>query len=141
MRAIDYLLTRKEVDPENIGVTGFSGGGTVTSYLMSLDDRVKVAIPCSWSTASKRQIQTKGVQDAETIFVHGLAKGITFEDLLEVRAPKPTLMTFVSRDEYLALQGARDALREAKKIYTTFGKEDNLQIIEDDSKHSLTPRI
>ena len=60
MRAIDYLLTRKEVDPENIGVTGFSGGGTVTSYLMALDDRVKVAIPCSWPTAYRRLLETKG---------------------------------------------------------------------------------
>ena len=33
IRAIDYLLTRKEVDPENIGATGFSGGGTVSAYL------------------------------------------------------------------------------------------------------------
>ena len=141
MRAIDYLLTRKEVDPENIGVTGFSGGGTVTSYLMALDDRVKVAIPCSWPTAYRRLLEMKGIGDAETIFIHGLAKGITFEDLLEVRSPKPTLMTFTSRDEYLSLQGARDALREAKKVYSAFGKEDNVELVEDDYKHWMTPKI
>ena len=50
IRAIDYLLTRKEVDPENIGATGFSGGGTVSAYLGAFDDRVKVAVPCSWPT-------------------------------------------------------------------------------------------
>ena len=141
MRAIDYLLTRKEVDPENIGVTGFSGGGTLTSYLMAFDERVKVAIPCSWPTAYRRLIETKGVGDAETVLINALPKGITFEDLLEVRSPKPTLMTFTSRDEYLCLQGALDALREAKKAYASFGKEDNLQLVEDDAKHSLTPKI
>ena len=141
MRAIDYLLTRKEVDPENIGVTGFSGGGTLTSYLMAFDERVKVAIPCSWPTAYRRLIETKGVGDAETVLINALPKGITFEDLLEVRSPKPTLMTFTSRDEYLCLQGALDALTEAKKTYAAFGKEDNLQLVEDDAKHSLTPKI
>jgi dienelactone hydrolase len=141
IRAIDYLLTRKEVDPENIGVTGFSGGGTVTSYLGAFDERVKVAIPCSWATAYRRQIETKGVGDAETILIHSLAKGIAFEDLLEVRCPKPTLMSFTSRDEYMALQGAREALREGKKMYKAFGKEDNIQLVEDDYKHSMTPKI
>jgi len=141
IRAIDYLLTRKEVDPDNIGVTGFSGGGTVTSYLGAFDDRVKVAIPCSWATAYKRQIETKGVGDAETVLIHSLAKGIAFEDLLEVRCPKPTLMSFTSRDEYMALQGAREALREGKKMYNAFGKGDNIQLVEDDYKHSMTPKI
>ena len=141
MRAIDYLLTRIEVDPENIGVTGFSGGGTLTSYLMAFDERVKVAIPCSWPTAYRRLIETKGVGDAEVVLINGLPKGITFEDLLEVRSPKPTLMTFTSRDEYLCLQGAHDALREAKKTYAAFGKGDNLQLVEDDAKHALTPKI
>jgi len=141
IRAIDYLLSLKYVDPERIGVTGFSGGGTVTSYLAAFDDRIKVSVPCSWATASRRQLETKGAQDAETEFIRGVAEGITFEDLLEVRAPKPTLLTFVSRDEYLALQGAREAYSEARNAYEAFGKKENLELVEDDSKHWLTPRI
>ncbi len=141
IRAIDYLLTRKEVDPENIGVTGFSGGGTVSAYLGAYDDRVKVAVPCSWPLTYRTQLETKGIQDAENTLIRGLAKGITFEDLIEVRSPKPTLMAFTTRDENMAFQGARDALREAKKTYAAFGKENNLQLVEDDAKHSMTPKI
>ncbi|MDA0196537.1 MAG: acetylxylan esterase [Bacteroidetes bacterium] len=141
IRAIDYLVSRKEVDPERIGVTGFSGGGTVTSYLAAFDDRVKVAVPSSWSTASRRQLETKGAQDAEAEFLSGLASGITFEDLVEVRAPKPMLMTFTSRDEYLSLQGAKEAYNEAGRAYEAFDKSENLVLVEDDSKHWLTPKI
>ena len=141
IRAIDYLVSRREVDPERIGVTGFSGGGTVTSYLGAYDERVKVAVPCSWATASRRQLETKGGQDAEAEFYMGLKEGITLEDLLEVRAPKPTLLTFTSRDEYLSLQGAREARKEAQKAFTAFGKPDNLSMVEDDSKHWMTLKI
>jgi dienelactone hydrolase len=141
MRAIDYLVSRPEVDPERIGATGFSGGGTVSAYLGAYDDRVKVVVPCSWPTAYQALIQKKGVQDAETIYIGGLAEGITFEDLIEVRAPKPTLMTFTSRDEYMLLQGARDALKEAKNAYKAYGKENNVQLVEDDFKHWMTPKI
>ena len=141
IRAIDYLLTRKEVDPENIGVTGFSGGGTVSTYLGAFDDRVKVAVPCSWPLTYRTQLETKGIQDAENTLIGGLTKGITFEDLIEVRSPKPTLMAFTTRDENMAFQGARDALKEAKKTYAAFGKEDNLQLVEDDAKHAMTPKI
>jgi len=141
IRAIDYLVSRKEVDPQRIGVTGFSGGGTVTSYLGAYDDRVKVAVPCSWATASRRQLETKGGQDAEAEFYKGLKEGITLEDLLEVRAPKPTLLTFTSRDEYLSLQGAREARKEAQKAFNAFGKPENLMMVEDDSKHWMTLKI
>jgi len=141
MRAIDYLISRKDVDPERIGVTGFSGGGTITSYIGALDDRIKVAVPCSWANASRRLLETKGAPDAEAVLYHGTAKGISHEDLLELRAPKPTLLTFVSRDEYLCLQGAREAFRETKRAYETLGRPENLEMVEDDSKHWMTAKI
>ena len=141
IRAIDYMVSRKEIDGSRIGVTGFSGGGTITSYVGALDDRVKVAIPSSWSNASQRQLETKGAQDAEATLVRSVEMGITFEDLVEVRAPRPTMFTFTSRDEYLCLQGAREAFAEAKEAYKAFDHPDNLQMEEDDSKHWLTPKI
>ncbi len=141
IRAIDYLVSRKDVDPERIGVTGFSGGGTVSSFIGAVDERIKVAVPCSWANTNKRLVEIKAVQDAESNIYHSALYGINFADLIELRAPKPTLLTFVSRDEYLCLQGAREDYSEAKSAYSAFGKGENLLLVEDDSKHWLTPKI
>ncbi|WP_245578746.1 alpha/beta hydrolase family protein [Algoriphagus vanfongensis] len=45
IRVLDYLTSRDDVDPEQIGVTGGSGGGTQTFLITALDSRVKVSIP------------------------------------------------------------------------------------------------
>jgi cephalosporin-C deacetylase-like acetyl esterase len=47
-RAIDYLLSRDEVDGQNIGITGASGGGNQSMYAGALDDRIRAVVPvCS----------------------------------------------------------------------------------------------
>ena len=53
IRAIDYLQSRPEVDPQRIGCTGNSGGGTQTSYLMALDDRDPAAAPSCYITSMR----------------------------------------------------------------------------------------
>lgn len=138
-RAIDYLISRKDVDAARVGVIGFSGGGTIGSYVAAADPRIHAAVLCSWSTASKRQVETKGTQDAETVLYGSLQKGVTFADLVEVRAPKPTMLTFATRDQYLSIQGAQEAFAEASKLYSLYGKTDHLQFVKDDSKHWITP--
>ncbi|HBH85338.1 MAG TPA: xylan esterase [Bacteroidales bacterium] len=141
IRAIDYLVSRKDVDPDRIGVTGWSGGGTVTNFVAALDDRVKVSIPCSWANANKRLLETKAASDAEPTLYHSFKLGIGVEDLVELRAPKPTLLVFVSRDEYLSLQGAREMYSEAKNAFAVLNGSDNLGFLEEDSRHWLTPKI
>ena len=137
IRSIDYLLTRNEVDPERIGVTGLSGGGTISSYLCAFDQRIKAAVPMDWPNASRRLVESNGAQDAESDIYLQFRNGITFADLLELRAPKPTLMVFTTRD-YLSIQGAREAYKEIKKAYKAFGKEENIQMSEDDNEHHFT---
>jgi hypothetical protein len=51
------------------------------------------------------------------------------------------MLTFTTRDQYLSIQGAREAFQEAKKSYEAFGKGENLVMVEDDFKHWMTPKI
>jgi len=45
IRALDWLLSLKEVDPERVGITGASGGGTQTMIMAAIDDRLAAAFP------------------------------------------------------------------------------------------------
>jgi len=45
IRALDLLCSMPEVDADNIGMTGASGGGSQTLFLSLLDERIKAAAP------------------------------------------------------------------------------------------------
>jgi len=51
MRAIDYVLTRPEIDPSCLGYMGQSGGGTMTALMEAADDRIKAACPSCYLTS------------------------------------------------------------------------------------------
>ncbi|MBN2272234.1 MAG: acetylxylan esterase, partial [Sedimentisphaerales bacterium] len=98
MRGIDYLQSRKEVDPTRIGCTGNSGGGTQTSYLMSLDDRIIAAAPSCYITNLYERILELGAQDAEQNIFGQLQFGMDHADYLMLRAPTPILICAATKD-------------------------------------------
>ncbi|NLJ44425.1 MAG: prolyl oligopeptidase family serine peptidase [Bacteroidales bacterium] len=137
IRAVDYLISRKEVDPSRIGITGRSGGGTQSAYIAAYDDRIYAAAPENYITNYTRLLQTIGPQDAEQNLFNLIARGLDHPDLLIVRAPKPTLMITTSSDMF-SIQGAMETEREVSEVYRIFEKSGNFKRIEDDAGHAST---
>ncbi len=139
IRGIDYLVSRPEVDSARIGVTGHSGGGTMTVYTSAIDDRVTVAVPSGFTTSYRRMLQINGVQDAEQNIIDGLYHGIEHADWLLARAPKPTLLLTTTRD-FFPIQGARETGAVMRGIYETLRAPANFDRAEDDYGHGYTKK-
>ena len=139
IRGIDYLVSRREVDPARIGVHGLSGGGTQTAYISAMDERVAASAPAGYITSYRRLMESIGVQDGEQNLYHETSGGIDHADLIEVRAPKPTLIMATTRD-FFSIQGSRETFSELKRVYAFFGEPDNIEITEDDYGHGYTKK-
>ncbi|MSQ96370.1 MAG: hypothetical protein EXR98_17705 [Gemmataceae bacterium] len=137
IRSIDYLVSRPEVDPKKVGCTGNSGGGTLTSYLMALDDRIVCAAPSCYITTLERLFATIGPQDAEQNIPGQVAFGMEHADYLTMRAPRPTLMCVASQD-FFDKQGAHTSFREAKEIFGKLGHAERVSLFEFDDKHGFS---
>jgi cephalosporin-C deacetylase-like acetyl esterase len=139
IRAIDYLVGRPEIDPKRIGMTGCSGGGTMTSYVMALDDRVACAAPACYLTTMGRLIETIGPQDAEQNIFGQIAFGLDQPDYIVIRAPKPTLISATS-DDFFDIRGTWLNYRQSKLIYGKLGFPERVDLVEVAGKHGVQPQ-
>ncbi len=135
MRAIDYLQSRPEVDPQRIGCTGNSGGGILTAYTVALDDRVQAAAPACYLNNLPVTLRTAGPQDAEHHCHAAMSAGPQQTDLLMLRAPVPTLLCEGTKD-YFTIGGSWQTIRSAKRLYTRLGFAERIDIIENDAPHN-----
>jgi dienelactone hydrolase len=137
IRSLDYLAGRPEVDPQRLGCTGNSGGGTLTAYLMALDDRVAAAVPSCYVTSLERLFATIGPQDAEQNITGQVAFGMEHADYLTMRAPRPTLMCVATQD-FFDIDGAWASFREAKRLYGLMGYGERVDLFEYNDKHGFS---
>lgn len=138
MRAIDYVSSRPEVDASRIGFTGCSGGGTMTSYVMALDDRVRCAAPACYLTTLRHLLTTIGPQDAEQNIWNQLNFGMDHPDYLLMRAPAPTLISSTT-DDYFSIVGAWENYRRNKRTYSLLGYPERVDLVESPGGHGVHP--
>ncbi len=134
IRAVDYLLTRSDVDPGRLAVAGSSGGGTQAAYLAVVEPRLAAAVSSCYMTSWRQLWLDPGPQDAEQDLPGFLAHGLDFADFALAFAPRPFQILSATRD-FFPIAGARSAYDEARRTYERLGHADRVGFFEYDDTH------
>jgi len=117
LRAVDYLVSRPEVDVKRIGVTGRSGGGAYSWYLAALDDRIKVSVPVAGITSLKNHVVDGCVTGhCDCMYIVNTYRW-DYAQVAALTTPRPLLMIYTDRDEIFPLDGVTDIYRKVRRLY------------------------
>lgn len=143
VRALDYLLTRPEVDGNRIGCCGHSGGGTQTMFLCALEPRIHSAVVVEGNTENVAEANYEppgAFADAEQNIIGSLKSGLDRGDLLGAFAPKPLLICFTHIDVGTTYsphyeQGTREIFDELKQLYSVHGAAEKVGLSASNLPH------
>ncbi|MEW6304520.1 MAG: prolyl oligopeptidase family serine peptidase [Verrucomicrobiota bacterium] len=137
IRALDYLLTRPEVDPKQVGVTGNSGGGTMTTWLCGVEQRWTMAAPSCFVTTFLHNMENELPADTEQCPPRALALGLDHDDFLAALAPKPVIILAKERD-FFDVRGSEEAFARLRHLYRLLGAEQNIGFFAGPTTHGYT---
>ena len=134
--ALQYLLTRKDVDPERIGMTGASGGGYNTWITAGLDDRIKVAVPVVGTSEFFEQISVARPLDwyhgsEHCHYVPGLIRYANNHEFVAMAAPKPLMIIAASHDQSFPIAGVKTIYSYGRDLYRSYDVPDKIGFFED----------
>ncbi len=124
VRALDYLQSRKDVDPKRLGVTGRSGGGAYSWWIAALDERVQAAVPVA------------GITDLQNHVVDGCVEGHCdcmymvntyrwdYPLVAALIAPRPLLLGNTDDDNIFPLDGIERFFVKVQHIYALYGAKE-----------------
>lgn len=128
MRAVDFLCALPDVDPNRIGCTGASGGGTQTYYLGLMDKRVQAMAPACMLSSHFQG----GCLCEETPLLH--VDGLSTLDVVAALAPRPVLLLSVTQD--WTNQNPEYEFPAMRQIYAIHGAADSISNVHLDLPHN-----
>ncbi len=125
IRALDYLVSRPEVDTEHLGLTGISGGGTMTTLITANEPRLTMSAPGCYVTTWRRETENELPADAEQMPPRILGMGLEMYDMLVPHMPK-SLMLITQESDYFDQRGSLEARDRLAHIYLRRGGRSRL---------------
>jgi dipeptidyl aminopeptidase/acylaminoacyl peptidase len=130
LMALDYLLSRPEVDAKRTGVTGMSMGATRSWWLMALDDRLRTGVPVACFTRYQNLIKQKALPaHGVYYFVPNMLNHFDTEAVVALIAPRPVLFMTGDSDRGSPVDGIRMIEEKVRPVFKLCGKESNFQSI------------
>lgn len=141
IRALDYLLTRPEIDPARISITGTSGGGFQAATIGALDERIHVVIPSCFLTSLPMRMANRIFEDPDSDPEQdpygSVSDGIDHPGLLLLVQPRPLVVVAAVKD-FVPIEGARKTFREAAALYRRFDAGDRVAMVEGVHEHRFS---
>jgi len=133
LRAFDYLLTRPEVDPDRINITGTSGGGFQAMHIAALEPRIKVAAISCYITSLPMRVHNRIFKDPDSDpeqDLYGMiSNGVDNAGLMLMMYPRPIFVAAAVLD-FFPVEGTEKAFHEVQAFYSRFGHADRIAMIE-----------
>lgn len=139
-RAIDYLLTRSDIDADRIGCYGFSGGGTQAAYLIGLDDRIKAGCVGLFFSSRERTLETQGPSDGCQWMAGEGKQHIEIADMALMNAPRPFLVLDGLYD-FVDHWGALRGFDELSRCYEVLGCPERVSQYYCEDGHATPPDV
>jgi dienelactone hydrolase len=141
VRAIDYLVSRPEVDAERIGVTGISGGGAATIWIAAADERVKCAVPVSGMSDLECYVSQQVVNKHCDCMLMYNTYGWEWTTIAELIAPRPLLFANSDGDGLFPMDGNRRIIVRLRQVYKLYDKPDLVDDYISKGGHAYRPDL
>ena len=139
-RAIDYLLTRSDIDGNRIGAYGFSGGGTQAAYLLALDERVQCGCVGLFFSSRERTLELIGPSDGCQQIPYEGSQHIEIADMAMMMAPKPFIV-LDGKYDFVDHWGALQGFDELQRCYTVLGYPERVRQYYAEDGHATPPDV
>ncbi len=139
IRALDWLLSRDDVDASRVATLGISMGSTMAQWLAALDERVKVTVDICCLTDYQALLDEKGLAGHGIYyFVPGLVKHFTAAQVNALIVPRPHLSLAGLRDPLTPVAGLDRIDRALKEAYAGAGHPERWRLVRYDVGHQET---
>lgn len=134
MRTIDWIETRKDLDSKRIGLTGISGGGTITVFSAALDPRIRAAFASGYLCTFRDSIYS--LSHCIDNYVPGILQWAEMYDVAGLMAPRPFFAESGARDNIFPVHAFRESFSKVQKVYASLGAEGNIDHEVFDDEHA-----
>ena len=139
LRAVDYLVTRGDVDPKRIGTLGLSMGSTMAWWVAALDERVKVCVDLCCLTDFQSLVEAEGLDGHGVYYyVPGLLKHFTTAQINALISPRPHLALAGNLDKLTPAKGLDRVDEELRRVYAADGQPGAWKLFRQDVGHTET---